>query len=135
MTKQEQSTLEDLVMMLLTTLLMEKVALLQKKSNGRFGPKEKTQGYIVIPKCYEWVFDLKNRYGLSLRIFCFREWNMAITNPEDIDIVFKDGEWKDEHLPDNTWAIIDCEGYGDPSAGEDSFVTFEIEDSFVTFER
>lgn len=119
--------IEGLAYKYLVTALNTHVAGLMEKSKGRFCPKKNTPGYLVVPKDKEWLLELANEYEFSLRRFCQGVWpNMQIINPSQIDIVFKDGEWKEEHLPDDTWAIIDRMGYGDPMCGKDSFELFKV---------
>ena len=124
---EKTSEIEDLAMQHLCGILNANVAKLMEKGKGSFCPKEKTPGYIVVPKDKEYLLELKNKYGFSVRNYCFVAWpKMTITNPNDIDVRFAAGGWKKERLPEDTWAIIDCHRYGDPNFGEDSFVLFRV---------
>lgn len=111
-------------------ILMENIAALMEKSRGRFSPKTGSQGYIAWPKSKVAMLDVKNQYGISVWKFCRMCWpNLQITDSHDIDVVYENNIWVEKRLSDlgdDVGAIIDCERYGGPWAGEDSFVTFEI---------
>ena len=100
---------------------------LQVASRGMFCPKEGSIGYLVVPKSKEYLLNVKNEYGFSIRSFCKGCWpNMHIVPPSEIDLVYENGEWVSNYFADDTWAIIDRVRYGTVTHGEDSFVTFKV---------
>ncbi|MBO6031774.1 MAG: hypothetical protein J6Q22_10000 [Prevotella sp.] len=119
---QEQELFPRIVVSLCRSMIQ-----LAEKGSYDFLDDKMTNGYIVVPRSQEYLLDVKNKYGFSVRNLCFVAWpNMTITNPNDIDIRFSESGWKKERLPSDTWAVIDCQRYGDPNFGEDSFVLFRV---------
>lgn len=108
------------------TTLNKAVVELQTKTKEQFCPKNKTCGFLVIPKNKSSLLDLENEYGFSVRKYISGAWPLlAIVEPNELRVVYKDGHFCEGDLDENTCMLIDCKGYGNDNYPE-SFVTFEL---------
>lgn len=112
----------------LIAIIRDAIFELSTKTNGRFSPAASNEHhYIVVPKKQQSLLaETRNKEGFSVYQYCRKIWkSLYVTDPEDIDIIWSEGGYRAGRLPKDTWAIIDCKGYGNDDC-PDAIVTFKV---------